>query len=158
MNDDVENNGVALGGKTSTGHWIASGLLFVWSLFGVMAYLGAVGTTPEMLAAGVASGEYTQGYADLLGDIPAWHMALFAIAVFSAVLGAICLLLRKKWAVLLYTLSLACIAISFIKTFVMDKAASLMSGGQIAIEIAILAIALIALWYVRRCAGRGQLN
>lgn len=42
---------------------------------------------------------------EFLREYPAWHTAAFALAVFCGFLGAISLLIKKKWAYALFVLS-----------------------------------------------------
>ncbi|NNC37388.1 MAG: hypothetical protein EX271_13235 [Acidimicrobiales bacterium] len=148
MSEISENN-------TPTSYWVVTGLLVVWSLMGIMAYLGNVGMSAEDLAKYVAEGDMTQGYADYIASAPAWTTAVFAVAVFSGVAGAICLLLRKKWAVQLYTVSLVFILISMFKGFVLDRAGSIMSAGQIFMEFMVVILGIIAVWFSRKKRSAG---
>lgn len=144
--------------KTPALYWVIAAALLLWSLMGVMAYLGHVGTTPESMAEYVTSGDVSQAYADYMMSAPAWATAVFAIAVFSGVAGAVALLLRKKWAVQLYTVSLVFILISMFKGFILDQAGSMMSTTQIAMEFLVIAFGAFAVWFARKKRAKGILN
>lgn len=144
--------------KTPILYWVVSGLLALWSLMGVMAYLGYVKMTPEALAEMVAKGDVTQGYADMVTATPAWATAVFALAVFLGVFGAIGLLLRKAWAVPLYIASLVFILISMFKGFVLDGAAKHMSGAQIGMEVVVILLGIFAVWFARKKKAKGILG
>lgn len=148
MSETSKNN-------TPTLYWAIAGALALWSLMGVMVYMGYVGTSAEDYAAAVADGTMTQAYADYSANAPAWATAVFAIAVFSGVAGAFCLLLRKKWAVQLYTMSLVFILISMFKGFILDKAASVMSPGEIGMEFVVVALGVFAVWFARKKKAKG---
>ena len=139
-------------------YWVIAGVLTLWALMGVMAYMGHVGTSAEDYAAYIADGTMSQAYADYAANAPAWATAVFAIAVFSGVAGAICLLLRKKWAVQLYAISLVFIVISMFKGFVLDKAGSMMSTGQIVMELLVIALGIFAVWFARKKRAKGVLT
>ncbi len=143
---------------TPTVYWIITGILVLWSLMGIMAYLGHVGMSADDYATAVIDGTMTQAFADYSMSTPSWATAVFAIAVFSGVAGAICLLLRKKWAVQLYTVSLVFILISMIKGFILDRTGSMMSAGQIFIEFMVITLAAIAVWFSRKKRVAGILN
>ena len=83
--------------------WIVSVLALLWNLLGVMAYLGNVYMTDEMKAA------LPPEQLELMESTPSWVMGAFAIAVWAGLLGSIALLIRKKWAKILLTLSLVAI-------------------------------------------------
>jgi len=151
MSDISEN-------KTPTSYWVISGVLALWSVGGIMAYLGHVGMSVDDYKTAVADGTMTQAFADHAASAPAWATAVFAIAVFSGVAGAICLLLRKKWAVQLYTVSLVFILISMFKGFILDRIGSTMSAGQIFMEFMVITLAIIAVWFSRKKRAAGILN
>ena len=146
------------GSKPPTLFWVISAGLMIWALIGVMVYIGSVSATPENMAEYVSSGEFTQEYVDYVLGQPAWATAVFALAVFSGLLGAICLLLRKAWAVPLYIASLAFIIISMIKGFLLDGAASVMTGGQIGMEVVVVLLGIFAVWFSRKKKAKGILN
>ena len=144
--------------KTPTLYWVIAGVLALWSLGGIMAYMGHVGMSAADYVTAVADETMTQAFADYSTNTPAWATAVFAIAVFSGVAGAICLLLRKKWAVQLYTISLVFILISMFKGFVLDRAGSMMSAGQIFMEFMVITFAAIAVWFSRKKRANGILS
>ena len=83
--------------------WIISVLALLWNLMGVLAYLSRHFITEEMVAEMEPQLQYEMGI-----EHPAWYTALFAFAVFGGVLGALGLLLRKKWAYMLFLISSIC--------------------------------------------------
>ena len=87
-----------------------------------------------------------------------WHAAVFALAIFTGVAGAIGLLLRKGWAVLAYTASLIFILISEVKGFVLDGAGSFMSTGQVVTEIVVVLLGIGAFLFARKAKSMGILT
>jgi hypothetical protein len=80
--------------------WIVSVLALLWNLMGVIAYLTMVYATDEM----ITNMPPEQQEAFLI-EYPAWVTAAFALAVFCGFLACIALLIRKKWAYLLFIVS-----------------------------------------------------
>ena len=80
--------------------WIIAVIALVWNGMGVMAYLGRAFATDEMIAA-----MPEEAQAEFLMEFPAWYTAAFALAVFCGVLGSLSLLIRKKWAYVLFIIS-----------------------------------------------------
>ena len=146
------------GNTTPTSYWVVSGLLAIWSLMGVSFYILFAGTSADEYAAYVADGTMTQAYADYAANTPAWATAVFAIAVFSGLAGAICLLLRKKWAVQLFTISLVFVLISMFKGFILDGAANILSPFEIGREFVVVALAAFAVWFSRKKRAAGILT
>lgn len=138
--------------------WVITGFLVLWGLMGVWVYYDFATSTPESMAKYIADGVYTQAYADSLLNTPVWHTAIFAMAVLSGLLGALCLVLRRVWAVPLYVISLLCIVISFFYMFVVVKSHTMMSGGQIGMEGVVFALGILGVWFSRMAKAKRWLR
>ncbi|WP_371396875.1 hypothetical protein [Fretibacter rubidus] len=130
--------------------WLVSGLILLWNLSGVANYLSSVTATPESLAAQ----DFTPEQIEFMLAMPAYYAAVFALAIWSGVLGAILLLLRKKLAVpvLMFT------ALMVVISFGMDALGgtfTMLGGAYIAIMIIVLVISLFAVWFARSMRARG---
>lgn len=88
------------GQKIPVWYWIVAVLALLWNGLGVMAYLTKAFITDEMIA---TLPEEQQ--AEYLMEMPSWYTAVFALAVFCGFLGAISLLIKKKWAYILFIIS-----------------------------------------------------
>lgn len=97
--------------------WAVSVLALLWNLGGVYTYLDTAYNQVEMLEA------MTQGQRELFENFPAWATGAFALAVFGGTLACIGLLLRKKWAKLLFIISLICAIAQFIQWLFVQNAA-----------------------------------
>lgn len=146
------------GNKLPIWFWICTIILVLWGLMGMYVYYDFVTMTPETIADYVSSGSFTQAYADSLANTPMWATSAFALAVFTGALGALCLLLRKRWAALLYTASLIFIVISLADMFLIRKLHTMMSGGQIGMEGVVLLLGLFAFWFARKGKANGWLK
>ena len=80
--------------------WIISVLALIWNGMGVNQYLQQAYNT-EAFKSMVSTEEL-----EMIGQLPTWYTAVFAIAVFAGALGCILLLLRKKLAYFVLLLSL----------------------------------------------------
>ena len=76
--------------KPPTWYYAVAGVLTLWALIGCYAYLAQV----TMSAADFA--KMPQAQQDMTRGLPTWITAAYAIAVWGALAGAICLLLRMK--------------------------------------------------------------
>ena len=104
---------------------------------------GSVDFTPEQL-------EFFYGF-------PVWVVALWAIAVWGGVLGAVLLLMRKKPAVPVFLASFVAMVITTIHNYGFDDAMAVNGAGGAAFSAVIFVIAL-GLWlYSKKMAGRGVL-
>ena len=80
--------------------WVVSGLALLWNLMGVYAYLLDAYTKDETMAA------LSETQKSIFENQPSWVTAAFALAVFCGAIGCVAILLRKKWAKLLFWISL----------------------------------------------------
>lgn len=87
--------------KPSALFWVIAIAALLWNLMGAMAYLA------DAFMGGVeAISQLPIDQRTLYENRPAWVTASFAIAVWSGLLGSIALLLRKKWAISAFVISL----------------------------------------------------
>ena len=85
--------------KPNIAFWIIGVIALLWNFMGVTNYLGQAYKLDAIMSG------LTEEQVALIDNLPAWMTALFAIAVFSGVIGSIAFLMRKKVAVLLFALS-----------------------------------------------------
>ena len=79
----------------------------LWNLFGVAAFIMQATMSDEALSSLPAEQQ------ELWGDMGIATWIAYAVAVGTGTLGAISIILGRKWAVLLFLLSLAAIAVQF---------------------------------------------
>jgi len=121
-------------------------IAILWNLLGVMAYLGQVYTTPEMLS---AMPKADQNY---FNNMPAWVTGAFAIAVFAGFLASILLLLKKKISISLFAISLAAIIAQDIYSFFIQNYISVTST-RIFMPIIVLIISIFLLRFSKKSLG-----
>ncbi len=138
--------------KTPVWFWIASGLGLIWNMIGVSQYIWQVTATPEALEAVYSAAEMA-----IIEAQPAWYTAVFAVAVFSGVLGCLGLLLRKKWALWALGLSLICVILQNIY-FLMAGVYAHIHGGAWVMTLMIPAIAIALVWIAKHMSTRGILK
>ena len=127
--------------KPSTAFWIISIIALIWNLMGVNQFIQQAYMTKSFKAM------YTEEQLEMITSAPSWVTAVFAIAVFAGILGALALLLRKKIAKTLFIISLiAIVAQMYHNLFVIDSVAIYGPGAAI-MPIVVLVFALFLLWY-----------
>ena len=127
-----------------------AGLL--WNLFGVVLYLQKVGLFGGPLA-GLSDAERA-----LAESVPAWVTGAFAIAVFSGLLGAIGMVVLKKWAMPLLAVSLLGILAQCGWIVFMSKAREVHGLTGIAMPALITLIAILLVWLARTGSNQGWLR
>ena len=139
--------------KPPTWYYAVVGVLTLWALIGCYAYLQQV----TMSAADLAQLPQTQQ--DMMAALPTWITAAYAIAVWSALAGAICLLLRLKFAPTAYIVSLVAIIVQFGWIFAATPILSTMGFAEAAGFPIFIAIAgAVSVWFGRMAQARGWLR
>ncbi|MHB1148079.1 MAG: hypothetical protein ACYC01_10865 [Lutibacter sp.] len=137
--------------KPTSAFWIISVIAFLWNIMGVIAYLGQAFMTEEVLKA------LPEGEQDYHLHVPAWVTAAFAIAVFAGLFGCLGLLMRKKWATLLFIFSLAAVIVQsafnlFIQEFVE------VSSEKMIMPIVVIIIAIFLVYFSTNAAKKGWIS
>ncbi len=130
--------------------WIVGALSLLWNGYGCFDYL----MTQTRNAGYLAS--FTAGQMAVLDRMPAWVSAAWAVGVWGALLGSALLLLRRRWAVHAFRLSLLGIAV--VTAYRIRVAPQPLSNADWVLTIAILAVGLALVLYTRWQIMRGVLR
>ena len=137
--------------KPTTTFWIISVLALLWNSTGIMAYLEQAYMSIEDLESLPVAEQ------DFYNNLPVWVTAAFAIAVFSGTLGCIALLLRKKWATILFSLSLIAVIAHFIRNVFMQTDMEVSAVNMIW-SVVVLVIAVFLVWYSKKSTSNGWIS
>lgn len=127
--------------KPPKSFWIISIVALIWNLMGVSAYLMQAFMTDEAIK------NLPETEQALHMDIPAWVTAAFAIAVFGGTLGCLGLLLRKKWARLVFLISLIGIIVQMIHNVFISNNMDVYGPGAVIMPIMVLIIGVYLIMY-----------
>ncbi|WP_031341631.1 hypothetical protein [Novosphingobium lindaniclasticum] len=136
-----------LGVRTPRHLWIVGVLALVWNAFGCTDFSMTVTRNPAWMA------PLSPEMIDWLDNAPSWTIVTWALGVWGGLAGALLLLLRSRWAVAAFTISLLGLAVNQIYPFVSDVPAMLTSPASIGITLVIWVLALFLLWYALRLRG-----
>ena len=131
--------------------WIVGVVSLLWNSMGAFNYLASQlelesymsQMTPEQL-------EYFAGF-------PSWVVAFWAFGVWGAVAGSILLLLRKKWALYAFAVSVGGMVVTSIHNFILTDGAAVMGQTAVVFTFVIWFIALFLLWYSWSQSKKGVL-
>lgn len=126
--------------------WIVAIIAFLWNALGVYNYLMQAFMNTEQLD------QLSNADKNLYADLPAWYISVFAIAVFAGLLGAISLLIRKRWAYTLFIVSFLAIAIQ--QFYVLTE----INPRDIFLSLSIIVIAVFLIWFSKRAVARQWLR
>lgn len=132
-------------------YWI-SGVALVWNLFGIMAYLGQVTMSPEVLA------EMPAERRALFENVPAWATAAYAIAVNAGALGCLLLLIRKSLAIPLLAVSLAAVLVQMFHAFFMTNSIEVLGGSSVVFPLVIILIGAYLVWFAMDAKKKGWIS
>jgi len=127
--------------------WIAGIGALLFELVGCFFYLVEV----RMSAADIAALPLDQ--AAMLSARPDWYYAAFGIAVWVGLIGAVLLLLRRRWSVWALLISLVAAIIQFSSAFIVPEMRAITPSDALFVPIVIIVIAY-AIWQFSRLAGR----
>ncbi len=133
------NSTTTVAPKRSLGFWLTGVFALVWNLIGVAMWYMQVNMSADQLAA------MTEPQRQVYEATPGWLNIAFAVAVFAGVLGALGLLLKKRWAGTMFLLSLIALLVQMI-------------GAYVVMPAVLLLIALFLLWYANKAQARHWLS
>ena len=131
--------------------WVVGILATIWNILGVGAYLGNAFATEEAMAA------MPQADQDYVNNMPAWVTAAFAVAVWFGLAACIGLLMRKKWAVPLFMLSLLGILVQQIYNFFIQDYIEL-AGSALIMPVVVILVSIFLVWYSKDARKKGILS
>ncbi len=128
--------------KAPTWYWVVSGLALVWMIIGVIAWVADFMMDESALA------QMAEAQRQLYIARPQWLFIVYAIAIFSGLIGAIGLLVRKAWAIPAFWISIGAIIVQFGYTFFgLDAIRLLGAAAALPFPIVIFAIGAALLWF-----------
>ena len=137
--------------KPTITFWIISAVALLWNISGVVAYLSQAYMTDEVLA---ALPEADQAY---YNNVPGWVTGAFAIAVFAGVFACVGLLMRKKWATILFMVSFIAVIAQFTYNFFIQNFMEV-SGIRMIWPIVIIVVAFFLIWFSRKSEKEGWIS
>jgi hypothetical protein len=120
----------------------------LWNLMGCAAYIADVLLTPEDIAA-MSAAQQT-----MYASRPAWAVGATAIAVWGGAAGSLGLILRKRWATLLFAFSLAALIVQDLWLFVLTDAGTQSGSVPIVLQSLVFLIAIGLVFLGRHAAAQ----
>ena len=129
--------------------WVIGSLSLLWNASGAYTIMMAQSGAPMDMDANEIAYYAAQA---------PWFVAVVDMVLISATLAAIELLLRRRWAVHLYGLSLAGIAVTAAWDIAQGTALLLQDQGWLILEAVTTCLAALQLWYAWAMRNRGVLR
>ena len=145
---------MTIGARTRPGwpFWLIAGLSLVWNAFGCVDFTMTVSRNATYLA------QVPPDTIDWLDSAPTWTLVPWTLGVWGAFAGSLLLLLRSRWAVAAFTISLLGLAVNQVWQLLSNMPASMRTPANMGLSAAIWIIAMALLWYAARMQARGVLR
>ena len=132
--------------------WAIGIVAVMWNGFGAYDYIATMIPIESYMA------RFTPEQRAYFDSYPVWAVSAWAIAIWSSVLGSLALLLRSRWAVWLFGISLAGMVVSFFWSLFLSEGMELMDSTALIFTVIIFAVGLGLFLYSRAMASRGVLR
>lgn len=127
-------------------------LALFWNLVGVVMFIMQTNLTPEQVAAMPPDQQL------VYEAMPGWLTIAYALAVFGGVIGAFGLLVRKRWAVPAFAVSLLAVLVQMAGVYAFTPAWEVSGVAGLPMAVLLIAICAFLLWYARRAEARGWIG
>ena len=132
--------------------WIIAVISLIWNGLGAFQYLGYATMKDEMLAV------MPEARQAVMTALPTWYTAVFAVAVWFAVLASILLLARKKWAVPLFLISLLAVVVQMVYWLFGTNAMEAFGSTAPIMPVVVIILALVFYLYSKSAKAKGWLR
>ena len=133
--------------------WIVAGLSLLWNAFGAFDY-----TMTNLKDAGYLA-NFPPEMMDYIEAMPVWATAAWALGVWGAFAGSVLLLLRSRYAVAAFGVSLLGLAVSTLYQWTMPQRPEWMTEPtMLAMNAVIWAAAIFLLFYALAMQRKGVLR
>ncbi len=140
-------------------YWVTATLLLAWGLgYAALIVEAFFVLRHEDFERMVRAGMILPGYEDYVQHLPAWIVGLTIFKGVTRIAGAIGLLLRRSWAVSMYSFSLAVSCLIFFRGFLVDNRASVEVPTQIGLDVMFFALSVYAVYFAIAASWRGTLR
>ncbi|MEM7187063.1 MAG: hypothetical protein AAF466_10425 [Bacteroidota bacterium] len=139
--------------KPNTWYWIIAVIALLWNAMGVSRYLMQAYDAESFRA------EFNAEQLALIDGTPAWASAIFALAVFTGLIGSLMLLLRRRLAVPLLGISLLCVLIQMIYAWLgTDTLEHFDTVNAVVMPIIVIVIAIFLFYYSKGAKQKNWLR
>ena len=135
--------------------WVVGILMVLWNSIGCLDFVMVQLRNTGYLEAA----EFSEAQMDFFYAYPRWAVLIWGIAVWSAMLGAILLLAKKRLAVNAYTAGLLAYVLAMIRQYGFTDFTELFTKPSYKVmAVVIFVLAVMQLLYARAMARRGVLT
>ena len=155
MNEDAtETDATESSGKTSppVWFWVISIIALLWYLMDMSAFFMRVLMTDDVIKA------MPENQQHLYRNMPLWVNIVFAGEVFGGALGCVGLLLRKKWALPLFVVSILGVLCQTFHVYFLSDAISTMGTPAVVMPLLAILIGIGMIVLAKSAISKGRLR
>lgn len=132
--------------------WVVGIIALLWNAMGAMDYIMTQTRNEAYMS------QFSPEQLEFFYGFPGWAVAAWAIAVWGGVLGAVLLLLRKRFAVPVFLASLVGMVITSFQNYVLSNGMEVVGDAFVlAFTVVIFVVAVALYFYARAMQKRGVL-
>lgn len=139
--------------KTPWHLWLVGVIGLLWNGFGATDFAMTVTMRDDWLR----MMKMTDAQIAYMDSFPGWMYLVWFAGTWGAIIGAVLLLLRSRWAVHAFIVSLIGFLLSLVYSYLLSDASEVMGGMEV-MNVVILAGCLFFLWYAWTMKKRGVLR
>ena len=140
-------------------YWLVAALLLAWGLgYAFLVVEAFFVMRPQDFDRLVSAGMILPGYGDYVQSLPQWIVGLTVFKAFTRIAGAVGLLTRRRWAVGMYSMSLAVSCLIFFRGFLLENRASFEPPTQIGLDVVFFVLSVYAVYFAVVARFRGALR
>ena len=137
--------------RTPVHLWIIGVLALLWTMMGAFDYLAT------KLQLDFYMSQFSEEQLAYFYGFPAWVVSAWAFGVWGALAGSVGLLLRRKWSLWAFVVSIAGMVVTTIYNFGMTNGAEIMGSGAMVFTGIIWVISIFLVVYSWSLAKKGVL-
>lgn len=134
-------------------YWAVAVLALLWGLIAVVGFVASLQMTPADVA------KLPAVEAETWRAMPGWLWALYGMATLTCLAGALALLVRRRWAIGLFVVSLAAAVAQFSYTLATTRLIAVEGWTHAAgLPLFIWVAGAALIWFSRMAARRGWIG
>ena len=131
--------------------WVIAAVALLWNIMGCVILLSDVFAQEAMMES------MTEEQKEWSRSTPSWIYFVFAISVSAGVAGSICLLMRKRLSVLLFTISFVAVLIQMVYTMLIAGGLQVMGPSGAVMPTVVIMLSIAWLLFSLFSKGKGWL-
>jgi len=140
-------------GKAPWHLWVVGVVSVLWNAMGAFDYTMTQTHNESYMA------NFTAEQLEYFYGFPVWVVFFWALAVWGSIVGSVLLLLRKRWAVEAFLVSMVSMFITFIYNYLLSDGMEVMGGaGALIFTLAIVAVAVFLYLYSKKMRAKGVIG